>query len=44
MVGVGNRIPPTSMLRQDDPDLAAKTEHVLEALPYVSFLRPLEEK
>lgn len=43
LVGVGNRIPPASMLRQDDPDLEHKTAHMMEMLPYVSFLRPLEE-
>lgn len=43
LVGVGNRIPPTSMFRQDDPDLEAKIAQTMETLPYVSFLRPLEE-
>jgi hypothetical protein len=42
-VGVGNRIPPTAMLRQDDPDLADKTARIEEDLPFVSFLRPLDQ-
>lgn len=43
LVGVGNRIPPQAMLRQDDPDLAEKTARILDDVPYVSFLRPLNE-
>jgi hypothetical protein len=42
-VGVGNRIPPTAMLKQDDPHLAEMAAQIEEMLPYVSFLRPLDQ-
>jgi len=42
-VGVGNRIPPTAMLKQDDPHIAEMIAQIEEMLPYVSFLRPLDQ-